>query len=362
MSFVNYLYMIFMEVYMNKRIIFVIAMFFTSAALFSIEPGGQLTGSGATFPEPLYKKMFDEYNKKTQVKVNYQGIGSGGGIKQLTEKVTDFGGTDAFMTDGEIKTAGASIVHIPTCIGAVVVVYNLPGLMTELKMTPEFVSGVFLGKITNWNDQQLKAINPGVKIPDLKISVVHRSDGSGTSFVFTDYLSKVSKEWSTKVGADKSPAWPAGIGGKGNPGVADLVSKIPGSVGYVELVYAIQNKISFAALKNKAGTFVVPSLASASVAADMTLPDDTRVSITDTNAKAGYPVASFTWLIVYKEQNYNNRSIAKAGDIINMLSWLIHDGQAYPEQLKFAPLPKAAVEKADKLIRTITYDGKSIPR
>jgi phosphate transport system substrate-binding protein len=331
-----------------------------AGALFGADTAGQLTGSGATFPEPLYRKMFDEYNKETSVKVNYQGIGSGGGIKQLSEKVTDFGGTDAFMTEAEMKATGAPIIHIPTCIGAVVIVYNLPGVTGELKLGPEIVAGVFLGKITNWNDKQISSLNPGMKFPNLKVSVVHRSDGSGTSFVFTDYLSKVSKEWSEKVGANKSPAWPTGIGGKGNPGVADLVSRVPGSMGYVELVYAIQNNIPFAALKNKSGNFIVPSLKTASIAADTKLPDDTRVSITNTDAKDGYPISSFTWIILYKEQKYNNRSEATALTLVKMLSWLIHDGQAFNEGLSYAPLANAVVQKAEKLIASVTYGGRPV--
>ncbi len=341
-------------------IITIIAMLMPAEMLFAADGAAQLTGSGATFPEPLYRKMFDQYYKLTSVKVNYQGIGSGGGIKQLSEKVTDFGGTDAFMTDEEIEAAGAPIVHIPTSIGAVVVAYNLPGVTGELKLSPEVVAGVFLGKIKNWQAAQIASLNPGVRFPDLGISVVHRSDGSGTSFVFTDYLSKVSREWREKVGANKSPAWPAGIGGKGNPGVADLVSRIPGSIGYVELVYAIQNDISFASLRNKSGIFVVPSIESSSVAADTKLPDDTRVSITDTDAKGGYPVSSFTWIILYREQKYGSRTEASALALVRMLSWLVHDGQAYTAGLSYAPLPQAAVEKAEKLIRSVTYNGKQV--
>jgi phosphate transport system substrate-binding protein len=320
----------------------------------------ELTGSGATFPEPLYKKMFDDYNKKTSVKVNYQGIGSGGGIKQLTEKVTDFGATDAFMSDAELTAAGASVIHIPTCLGAVVITYNLPGVTTKLKMSPEIISDIFLGKITKWDDKKIADENKGVKLPNLTLSVVHRSDSSGTSFVFTDYLTKVSSEWKDKVGTNKSPNWPVGIGGKGNPGVADLVTKVPGSVGYVELIYAIQNKMAYADVKNKSGAYITPSLKSTTIAANVTLPDDTRVSITNTESKDGYPISTFTWLIIYKEQNYNGRKAEAAKALVDMLWWMIHDGQNVPEKLDYASLPDPAVKKAEVLLKSVVFNGKPI--
>jgi len=319
----------------------------------------EITGSGATFPEPLYKKMFDEYNKSTGTKVNYQGIGSGGGIKQLTEKVTDFGGTDAFMSEDEMKKTGADVLHIPTCIGSVVVTYNIPG-NPKLKMTSDIIADIFLGKITDWSDKKIAAENKDVKLPKLKISVVTRSDGSGTTYVFTDYLSKASSEFAEKVGKDKAPKWPVGLGGKGNPGVAGLVNQVPGSVGYVELIYAAQNKMMFADVKNKSGNYITPSLKSSSLAADVDLPADTRVSITNTDAKDGYPIASFTWLIFYKEQNYNNRTLTQAESLVNMLKWIIGDGQKIPETLDYGALPKAAVLASEKLIKSVTYNGKPI--
>jgi phosphate transport system substrate-binding protein len=340
---------------MLKRIFFITLL--ATVALSMAVAQNELTGSGATFPEPLYRKMFDEYNKKTGVKVNYQGIGSGGGIKQLSDKVTDFGATDAFMNEAELKAAGADVIHIPTCLGAVVVCYNVPGVQSGLKLTPEIVAGLFLGKIVKWNDPAIAAANKGVTLPDLTVSVIHRSDSSGTSYVFTDYLTKVSPEWKDKVGMNKSPNWPAGIGGKGNPGVADLVQKIPGAVGYVELVYASQNKISFADVKNKSGSFVTPSLKSVSVAAAVSLPDDTRVSITDTTAKDGYPISTFTWLILYKDQKYSSRSQASGKATVDMLWWLIHDGQQYTEALNYSSLDKGVVQKAEKLLKSVTYGG-----
>ncbi len=320
----------------------------------------ELTGSGATFPEPLYRKMFDAYHTQTGVKVNYQGIGSGGGIKQLTDKVTDFGATDAFMTGKELAAAGAPIVHIPTCIGAVVVCYNLPGVGSGLKLTPDVIAGLFLGKIKRWNDPAIAAENRGVRLPDMPVSVVHRSDSSGTSFVFTDYLTKANSEWRDKVGANKAPNWPAGIGGKGNPGVADMVRRIPGAVGYVELVYAASNKISFADVKNKSGRYITPSLETASAAADVTLPADTRVTITDTAARDGYPISTFTWLIVYKDQKYNGRSRAQAKAVVDLLWWVVHTGQRYNEGLNYSPLSRSVVQKCEKLLKSMTYGGVAL--
>ena len=345
---------------MNFSKILSVLLIFVTSIFLNAQSRVELTGSGATFPEPLYKKMFDEYNKKTGVKVNYQGIGSGGGIKQLTQKVTDFGATDAFMNEKELSAAGADIIHIPTCIGAVVVTYNIPGVKKSLKMTPDVISDIFMGKIKKWNDRKIRSINSGVQLPNLAISVVHRSDSSGTTFVFTDYLSKVSKEWNEKVGTNKSPNWPTGIGGKGNPGVADLVNKVPGSIGYVELIYALQNKMSYADVKNKSGKYITPSLKTASIAANISMPDDTRVSITDTGAKEGYPISTFTWLICYKEQNYNNRNMESAEAVANMLWWVIHEGQSIPEKLDYASLPEAAVKKSENLLKQVVFNGKPI--
>ena len=249
--------------------------------------------------------MFDVYNKETGVKVNYQSIGSGGGIRQLINKTVDFGGSDAIMSDKELAEASAPILHIPTCAGAVVMTYNLSG-NPQLKFTPDIIADIFLGKINKWNDRRLAEVNPGVKLPDMNITVVHRSDGSGTTFIFSGYLSKVSSEWKEKVGSGTSLNWPAGLGGKGNPGVAGLVQQTPGSIGYVELIYALQNKMPYGTVKNKKGNFVTATLASTSKAADTNLPDDMKVMLTDTDAPDGYPISGFTWILVYKEQNYGD--------------------------------------------------------
>ncbi len=327
---------------------------------FSISQDIELLGAGATFPYVLYSKMFDVYHKQTGVKVNYQSIGSGGGIRQLKEKTVDFGASDAFLSDDQLKEYDSPVLHMPTCLGAVVITYNLPG-NPELKLTPDVIVDIFLGKIKKWNDPRIVALNPNVKLPNMNITVVHRSDGSGTTFIFVDYLSKVGKEWETRVGRGTSVAWPIGLGAKGNEGVTGLVKQIPGSIGYVELTYAKQNKLPTALVKNKKGNFVKPTLPSITAAAGkIKIPDDTRVSITDTDADDGYPISSFTWILVYKEQKYKNRSLERAKQLVKLLWWIIHDGQNYTEPLDYAKLSTEAVKKAEAIIKSITYDGKPI--
>jgi phosphate transport system substrate-binding protein len=319
----------------------------------------ELTAAGATFPYPLYSKMFDVYNQNHGVKVNYQAIGSGGGIRQLINKTVDFGGSDAIMSEKDLAEASAPVLHIPTCAGSVVITYNLPG-NAQLRFTPDVIADIFLGRINKWNDQRILAINPGVKLPDMNITVVHRSDGSGTTNIFSDYLSKVSPEWKEKVGAGTSLSWPTGLGGKGNPGVAGLVQQTPGSIGYVELIYALQNKMPYGMVKNKKGNFVTATLASTSKAADINLPDDMKVSLTDSDAPEGYPISGFTWILVYKEQNYGDRSEEKAKEVVKLLWWMTHEGQKYAEPLQYAPLSKKADEKAEHLIKSIVYNGNPL--
>ena len=319
----------------------------------------ELIGAGATFPYPLYSKMFDVYNKEYGVKVNYQSIGSGGGIRQLINKTVDFGGSDAIMSDKDLAEASSRVLHIPTCAGAVVLTYNLAG-DPQLRFAPDVIAGIFLGKISKWNDRRISTINPGAKLPDIDITVVHRSDGSGTTFIFSDYLSKVSAEWKEKVGTGPSLNWPAGLGGKGNPGVAGLVKQTPGSIGYVELIYVLQNKMPYGMVKNKKGKFVTATIASTSLAADTSLPDDMKVSLTDTDAPEGYPISGFTWILVYKEQNYAERSEEKAKELVKLLWWMTHEGQKYAEPLEYAPLSKKAVEKAEKLIKSISYKASMV--
>jgi phosphate transport system substrate-binding protein len=322
----------------------------------SVAKKDELIGAGATFPYPFYSKVFDAYNKEKGIKVNYQSIGSGGGIKQLQNKTVDFGASDAPMSDEELSKSPAPIVHIPTCLGAVIITYNLPGNPT-LKFTPEILVDVFLGKITKWNDKGIADINAGVKLPDLPISIVHRSDGSGTTYIFSDYLSKVSATWNTKPGKGKSLDWPVGLGAKGNEGVSGLIKQTPGSIGYVELVYALQNKMPAASLKNKAGNFVEASLKSSSAAAAIDLPADMRVSLTNTDAPDGYPICSFTYLLVYKNQSYNNRKEDAAKATVNLVNYVIHNGQKYAETLGYAPLPDPAVKKAEEILKSINYNN-----
>jgi phosphate transport system substrate-binding protein len=319
----------------------------------------ELIGAGATFPYPFYSKMFDVYNKEFGVKINYQAIGSGGGIRQLTNKTVDFGGSDAIMSEKDLKEAGASVLHIPTCAGAVVVTYNLAG-NPQLKFTPDVIADIFLGKIKKWNDPRITAINSGVNLPGTDITVIHRSDGSGTTSIFSSYLSKVSPEWKEKVGAGPSLNWPAGLGGKGNPGVAGLVKQIPGGFGYVELIYALQNKMPYGTIENKKGNFVKPTIASTSLAANTALPDDMKVDLTDTDAAEGYPISGFTWILVYKDQTLAGKPEKKAKALVDLLWWMTHEGQKYAEPLHYAPLSKAAIGKAENLIKSITYKGKPI--
>jgi phosphate transport system substrate-binding protein len=319
----------------------------------------ELTGAGATFPYPLYSKMFDVYSKEYGVRVNYQAIGSGGGIRQLINRTVDFGGTDAVMGPEEAKTAGAPVVHIPVCAGAIVVAYNLPG-SPEIRLTPDVVADIFMGRITKWSDPRITAANNGKKPADLPITVIHRSDGSGTTSVFSEYLSKVSKSWKDTVGKGTSLNWPTGLGAKGNPGVAGLVRQTPGSVGYVELIYALQNKMAYASIRNKKGVFVKPSLASTSAAMNISLPANMTVSLTDTDAADGYPLAGFTWIVLYGEQSYGGRSEAKAQELARLLWWMTHEGQKYTEPMHYAPLSKKAGEKTDALLRSITYNGKAL--
>lgn len=316
-----------------------------------------LTGAGATFPNPMYSKWFDEYRKAhPEVQINYQSIGSGGGIRQVTEGTVDFGATDGPMTDAQIKDfktkRGTNILHFPTVMGADVPVYHVPGVVSGLKFTPEALAGIFLGKITKWNDPAMTGANPGVKLPGSEIVVIHRSDGSGTTYAWTDYLAKVSSEWRSKVGKGTSVNWPAGLGAKGNEGVAGLVQQTAGSIGYVELIYAIQNKIAYGMVKNSAGKFVNASLASvtaAAAAAADNMPDDFRVSITNAEGKDAYPISTFTWLLVpAKIQDAAKRKV-----IVDFMKWMLVDGQKMTEALAYAKLPRQVVAKEMKAIAMV---------
>jgi phosphate transport system substrate-binding protein len=311
-----------------------------------------LNGAGATFPYPIYSKWFSEYHKAhSDVQVNYQSIGSGGGIRQVLAGTVDFGASDSPMTDEQLGQAKVKILHTPTVLGAVVPAYNIPGVTGEVKFTPEALAGIFLGKITSWNDKALTAANPGVNFPNQPIVVIHRSDGSGTSYIFTDYLSKVSADWKNGPGKGTSVKWPVGLGGKGNEGVAGMIRQMEGSVGYVELIYALQNKITYGSMKNPAGDFVKASLESVTTAAASVknMPADFRVSITNAPGKGAYPISSFTWLLIpTKSQDPNKGKI-----LTDLLNWCETDGQKLTADLSYAPLPDTVVAKVKEAIKQV---------
>jgi phosphate transport system substrate-binding protein len=319
-----------------------------------------INGAGATFPYPLYSKWFYEYsNANPGVKFNYQSIGSGGGIKQITAGTVNFGATDAPMTDEESKKTPGPILHIPTALGAVVPVYNLDGVAEGLKLTPDVLAGIYLGKITRWNDPKIAELNKTVTIPNADIVVVHRSDGSGTTDIFTNYLTAVNTEWRAKVGRGKAVNWPLGIGGKGNEGVAGVVKQTPGAIGYVELAYAKQNKMKVASLRNREGHFVTPTLEATSAAAAgvaKSMPADFRVSLVDAPGKESWPISGLTWILVYKDQMDEARGKA----LVQFLKWAIRDGQKMEAALDYAPLPIAVVEKVDQALKQISFKGKPL--
>jgi phosphate transport system substrate-binding protein len=316
-----------------------------------------INGAGATFPYPIYSKWFDVYHSKNpNIQFNYQSVGSGAGIKQVTEGTVDFGATDGPMNDEQMKAfqdkRGCAILHFPTVLGAAVPTYNVPGVTGSLNFTPEALAGIFLGKITKWNDPAIAGPNKGVNLPANDIVVVHRSDGSGTTYIWTDYLSKVSDEWKSKVSRATSVNWPVGLGGKGNEGVTGLIKQTPNSIGYVELIYAAQNNIPYGAVKNSAGAFVKAELASVSAAAAAVakeMPDDFRVSITNAPGKTAYPISSFTWLLIPAKI----QDAAKRDAIKGFLKWMLAEGQSYGEPLSYAKLPKEVVQKEEEAINKV---------
>ena len=320
-----------------------------------------LTGAGATFPNPIYAKWFDAYSKATGVQINYQAIGSGGGIKQYTDGTVDFGASDGPMTDDQLKAVNGQVIHIPTVLGAVVVTWNLPSLgATKLRFDGPTIADIYLGKITSWNDPRIAALNPGVKLPKIDIIVVHRSDGSGTTYIWTDYLSKVSPEWKAKVGNATSVSWPTGLGGKGNDGVTQQVKQVEGGIGYVELIYAASNHMAYADVKNAAGKFITPTLASVTdAAASAVFPRNTdfRVSITNAPGAAAYPISSFTWMLVRPDM----KDATKAKAMKKFLEWMIGPtAQGMTESLLYAPLPKQVVSLIAARLKTLKADGKPI--
>ncbi len=335
------------------RLIHRIALLLAGLAL-ALPVMGQTTlnGAGATFPYPMYSKWFSEYNKlHSDVQINYQSIGSGGGIRQVLNGTVDFGASDGPMSDEQLSQAKTKILHIPTVMGAVVPAYNVPGVSGEVKFTPEVLAGIFLQKITNWNDPAIAKVNPGVNFPNHPIIVIYRSDGSGTTFIFTDYLSKVSKDWSNTVGKGTSVKWPVGMGGKGNEGVAGQVRQLQGSIGYVELIYAVQNNIAYGSVRNAAGNFVKASLdgVTEAAASAKAMPADFRVSITNAPGKAAYPISSFTWLLIPAQ----SKDPKKGKIIADFLEWMVTDGQKMTSQLSYAPLPESVAEKVKAAIKQV---------
>jgi phosphate transport system substrate-binding protein len=315
---------------------------------------GQTTvnGAGATFPNPMYQKWFSEYHKAhPDIQFNYQSIGSGGGIRQVLAQTVDFGASDGPMTDEQLSQAKTKILHIPTVLGAVVPAYNVPGVTGELKFTADALAGIFAGKITTWNDPVIAKANPGVNLPAQNIIVIHRSDGSGTTYIFTDYLSKVSSEWANGPGKGTSVKWPVGLGGKGNEGVAGMIRQMQGGIGYIELIYAVQNKIDYGIVKNPAGTFVKASLDSVTAAAASvkSMPADFRVSITNAPGKDAYPISSFTWLLIPEK----SKEVAKGKILADFLTWMVDDGQKMTADLSYAPLPGNVAEKVKGAIKLV---------
>ena len=337
----------------TARLVCALAVLLALGSIAAADGQVLLNAAGATFPYPIYSKWFDQYHQAHgNVQINYQSIGSGGGIRQLLDKTVDFGASDGPMSDDQLKQASVKILHFPTVLGAAVPSYNLPGLQGDINFTPEAISGIFLGKVSKWNDPAIASANPGMKLPNTDIVVVHRSDGSGTTYIWTDYLSKISPDWQSKVGKNTSVNWPVGLGGKGNEGVSSLIEQTPGAMGYVELIYAIQNKMTYGKVRNITGAFIKADLASVSAAAAATaktMPEDFRVSITNAEGKGAYPISSFTWLLVPAKFN----DTAKRDVVKDFLKWMMTDGQNSVEALAYAKLPKDVVAKEMKAIALI---------
>ncbi len=319
----------------------------------------ELSGAGATFPLPFYNVVFEQFGQANGDQVAYGGIGSGGGVRNLRDKIVDFAGSDAFLTDKELAEM-PPVVHVPTCMGAVVVAYNLDGV-DDLRLTGELVADIFAGEVTMWNDARLAELNPSAKLPAEPIIPVYRSDGSGTTYVFTDYLTKISQSWASKYGAGKSVNFPSGQAAKGNPGVAGVIKQTKNTIGYVGSEYAFAQKIPYAHIKNRRGEFVMPSSATISAAASGEIPDDTRCSITNSDAAGAYPISTFTWMIIYKEQNYSDRSREQAEATLDLLTYILSDeAQRITSDVHYAPLPAKAKELSMANLKTVTYDGVSI--
>jgi phosphate transport system substrate-binding protein len=319
-----------------------------------------LSAAGATFPQPFYNLAFKKHNEAGGPLINYGGIGSGGGIKSLRDQIVDFGATDAYLSDAELAEMPGEVVHIPTCIGAVVIAYNLPGVK-GLQLTPALLEGIFLGTIKTWNDPQITAVNPEITMPAMDITVVYRSDGSGTTYIFSDYMSKVSAVWNEEMGTGKALNWPSGIGAKGNPGVAGTISQSQGTIGYIGFEYAYAQNIPMARVMNSSGIFIEPTLDSFTAAADVDMPADTRVMITNSPNSEAYPITSFTWIIMYREQAYGRHSREAAEAAVKTVKWLTGpEAQAIATSVHYAPLPQNAVDQAAIVLKGITFDGEPL--
>lgn len=333
-----------------------------SLFLVSCESGSKsesLVGAGATFPLPYYNFAFDVYAKSHNAEVNYGAQGSGAGIRSLADLLVDFAGSDAYLTEEEMKVL-PEVIHVPTCLGAAVMGYNLPGV-DSLKLTPEILKDIYLGKVTRWNDASIISVNPGVSLPDLAVYPVYRSDGSGTTYVFTHYLEQVSDEWASRVGSGKSVKWPVGMAAKGNPGVAGIIKQTEGSIGYIGSEYAFSAKIPMVRIQNKSGNFVLPDARSISASAQGDIPDDTRVMITNSAVPEAYPISCLTWILAYKEQSYNGRTIEDARSLKKFLQWMVSDtAQQMTLKVHYAPLSEDLAAKAKAQIESMTFDGQEI--
>ncbi len=322
----------------------------------------ELSGAGATFPQPFYNIIFKAYSDKSENKVTYGGVGSGGGIRSLKDQTVDFGASDAFLSDEEMAEMGAPVLHMPTCMGAVVLAYNLPEI-PKLNLNGQIVSDIYLGKIKKWNDAKIKALNPDAKLPDQTITPVYRSDGSGTTFVFSDYMTKVSPEWAEKIGTGKSLTWPTGIASKGNPGVAGTIQQTKGAIGYVGSEYSLSLNIPTALMQNSTGNFVEAGTASISAAAKGELPADMRTMITNSPEPDAYPISCFTWIIIYKEQSYAKRDLNQAKGLVDLLDYVLsNDAQSVAANIHYSPLPETALKNAKAILNTVTFDGKNIEK
>jgi phosphate transport system substrate-binding protein len=341
---------------MRKTILTLLVILYAFSAAKVCAQDVVLSGAGASFPHPLYKRWIDLYGSSTGVRIAYDSVGSGEGIKRLLAGEVDFGATDAFLTDEQLAKATGTVFHLPTCSGAVVLAYHLPG-DPQLRLTEDVIADIFMRNITNWSDPRIRKLNPGVNLPNLEVVVLHRSDSSGTTFVFTDYLSKVSPAWKKSVGCGKEVRWPTGMGLERNDGIADFITKIPGSIGYMEYGFARSGKLACASVRNRSGRFIYPSEQTITAATDVNIPDDTRTMITDTAAEDGYPISTFTWLIFRSKDGRITTSDEKDKQLLRFLEWILKDGQQQCVGLYYAPLPPRVIEKADAVVHRM-YEGR----